>query len=462
MKNNMNYEILEPVLNQDNLLYWLIRKFEKKSTTPIDKPIKEIIEENKPIEKSIIYDLKEQGLWRCNKCGCEIQSNPSIPTMCYEEQGGCGRNTNFTPITKTINPDLWKLPIWKDIPKENLDMKKVYNDMLNLIKKLLVFSDEIEYKIYVLWIISTWKNGSWDTVGFPVFIGIPNSGKTRALRIIAELGYRAVKSSATTPAVVPRLCHYYNATLTIDEAHNRLDPRKDTELLNFVKDSYKKGAVYPVCDNNNQENIFTYRNFGFKAFAGEKTFNPALLTRSFVFWMDKADPEIAKLSYVSKELNESKTKLLNYRYKTDNPQELGNDFILKGRTREIFESIIATGKHIKVNVEDVIKYAKDRDAKEEAELRDTVQFEILSIIKNHIEKPYLDDAPDKIKQDNIITDLGWEVDNKTRQKMGYILKNMGLTTKRIKEGRFFFIQDNEKRFFQLLKRYKLYDPQKKL
>lgn len=361
-----------------------------------------------------------------------------------------------------INPDLWKIPEWKDIPPEELDMKKLFEDTLSLIKKLVVFQKEIEYKIYVLWIFSTWKLEAWDTVGFPVFIGMPDSGKTRALRIIHKLAYRTLKASGTTQAVIPRLCHYYNITLLIDEAHAKLNPRTESgaRLLEFVKDSYKKGAVYIVSDNNDQQKVIVTRNFGFKAFAGEKSFNPSLLTRSLPFWMDKAEPEIAKLSYVEEELGRIQTALLNYRFKTDNPPDLGNNFELRGRVREIFESIIATGKHIGIPVDDIIEYARNRVKEEFEALKDTPQYEILTILKKGEETPFSENEINRISTDTILIELGWFNENskealRNRQKLGYIFKDMGLKTKVEKDGRFLYYNENEDRLKQLYRRFKL-------
>jgi len=445
----------EPVFSSEGKPCWIVKRTEKKSISDLKKPTSEIIKENRPLIDAIIFELKPSGIWKCKRCGAETENTIEIPTFCPS----CDRQTNFQQITKVFNPDLWKIPIWKDI--ENLDMKLTYKKMLDLIKKLIVFSDEIEYKIYALWIISTWKLESWGTVGFPCFIGLPNSGKSQALILIHYLGYRAPKASGVTMAAIPRLCHHHNVTLLIDEAHNKLNPENETGagLLDFIKDSYKRGSVYISCDNNDQEKLIVTKNFGFKAFAGEKTFNTGLLTRGIIFWMMKANPEIAKFEYVEDELRNVQTELLNYRLKTDNPPDLGNDFPLKGRTREIFESIIATAKHIGIPYDDILNYAKERDKKEDEELKSSLQGEILSIIKENEESPFKPDAPDRIELHEILQNLEWEVNKENSQKLGYYLKNLGLTTKKIDKIRFIFLQEpeNAKRLKLLYRRYKLVD-----
>ena len=441
----MNCKIIEPIINDKNQPCWLCKTEETIIPLNTKKP-----------ELKISYTIEKQGLWICKKCGATIECINNNPDYC----SGCERNSSFEQKTKIINSNLWKLPKWIDIPLKNLDMKKVYNDILDLIKKLLVLSNEIEYKIITLWIISTWKEGYWDTVGYPVFIGIPNSGKTRALRIIAELGYRVLNTSGVTFKAIPRATHFYHVTILIDEAHDRLNKKNESgiEMYNFVKASYKKGSTYTVCDNDRQDQLITYHNFGFKAFSGEKTFKRALLSRSFIIWMDKEDPEISKLNYCKKQFEELRSQLINYRYKTNDPEDLGNDFILKGRTREIYESIIATGKHIRIDISDIIEYAKKENQREEDSLQDTVEFDILSAIKDHEEHPFTEDAPDRISYNTLIDKIGWDLEDKTNnRKLGYILKNMGIEPKKTAEGRVIYIQDqkNSFRLKRLYKRYKL-------
>jgi len=153
---------------------------------------------------------------------------------------------------------LWELPELKTF--EQLDMHEVYNNMLEISKKVLGFSEEIEYKIFNLWIISTWKQECWDTVGFPVFIGPYNSGKSTCLQTIAQMGYRIVKSINPTFAVMPRLTHYHRGALLIDEAHDSLNPGTNSQKLGFIKDSYKRGSTYLSCDNNNQKGVVATKN----------------------------------------------------------------------------------------------------------------------------------------------------------------------------------------------------------
>jgi len=440
--------ILEPVLN-NNHPKWLLVKTGIKA--PMGKhEIKMALKGETETEYITTFELKEPGIWQCQKCGGRVQNNER-PVYCED----CKRPATFTQITKNIKEGVWKLPIWKEQEVDVLDM---YDSINSLVHDLVVFPEEMHYKIFNLWIISTWKLGSWETVGFPVFRGIISSGKTRALNIIRELAYRSVPASTATFAAIARLSHHWHVTLTIDEANNRLNKRTErgAELLDFVKQSYKRGSKYISANLNDQDEVIVSNNFGFKAFAGERTFDPALVSRGIDIFMEKAEPPISKVEYANDEFARLRTMLLNYRYKTSDPPDLGENYVLKGRLREVYESIIATGKHIGQTVDDIIEYAQEQEKESEEELQGTIQYNILKIIKDHQEIQTLDDSPEIILVGKIAEELGW-TERKDKQKLGYIIKNLGLKTKHRTEGKAIVLTDraNSRRLGYLYRRYKL-------
>ena len=404
----------EPVITKDYEKKWLIIRQGKNDTKPH-------------------FRLEAPSLWRCKKCGTIIASNPEIPKFCSKENGGCGKQTVFEQLTKNIKDDIWILPTWEDV---DYGQSLLYQDMLDLIKTLIVFPRDIHYKIFALWIISTWKSECFDAVGFLVFRGIISSGKTRGLNIIKQLGYRAVSASSATFPAIATLSHYWGVTLTIDEADNRLNPKHErgSELLDFVKQSYKKGSMYIVSDIDHKDEVIARSNFGFKAFAGEKTFNPALVSRGIDIFMEKSDPLIPKMKFVTLDFELLRTRLLNYKYKTNDPPELDENYILKGRLREVYESIIRTGMHLGIDTKDIVEFAIEREEEEKEELRSSIQHDILDVIKVRVENRTLDDAPEIIYMNDIVDGIGWSGEKRANQKLGYIVKNMGLKTTRRRDG----------------------------
>lgn len=450
---------LEPVLNS-NEPKWLMIHYEQEVTTDTTRTIKEILENPQEAEYVPKFDVMEQGLWRCKKCNNIIQSLSGKPDYCDETQGGCNRTADFEPVTKVINTDLWKLPLWKDVPVEELNMMLTFQDFIDFLKRTIVFVEEIQYKIMGLWILSSWKFNNWTSLGMPFFVGLQDSGKSRCLEIISELGWRFMLSSnATFPAIV-RATHYYNAGICLDEAHNKLTTMTEVgqNMIDFIKPGYRKGSKYLVADKEDQEKIISYNNFGFKALGGEKFLNDkAMMSRCIVFEMEKDQPIIDNLEEVQNEINQFKTIFLNYKYKTGKPPELPVDFPLKGRIREIFENIIRTAMHIGLETDDLVKFAQREEKERLEEFRDSIQFDILTIIKNQECNETLDDAPEIMYIKDIMDTLGWDGKSKGQkpQSLGYILRNMGLTTTHTRDGKVIRIADSKisRKLKYLYKRY---------
>jgi len=453
------HQILEPVLNENGEACWLTRRIEKVGTSDLNKTMSELILENKPLQEIKIFELQQQELWRCKKCGAYTQSNPHEPLEC----SGCNRKSQFNQVTKSINPDLWKLPKWKDTP--NINTKEMYDYSEKLYRKTVIHTEEIHYKLNTLYDISTYKIEHWDTVGFPFFLGIPESGKTVGLDWKREVCWRMIDAGAgiTFPAIV-RNCHLHTAGMLLDEAHDNLDPKTETgkNLTKFIKPSYRRGNHYIVADLVDQTASISYNNFGNKAFASEKPLGHAFMTRTITFEMEQDYPEIKKLGNIKNELDIIQNSYLNYRFYTDSPPEVPDDCELKGRILEIYEPIIRTGLHLGVDVQDVIDYAKKQKDEETESLQNTIEWNVLNAIKNGEENQRTFDAPEQISYREILNRLGWEEkteDGKSNaQRIGYILnKTFNLKTKRMTEGTVLLLNHdkNTRKLKYLYRRYKL-------
>jgi hypothetical protein len=251
----------------------------------------------------------------------------------------------------------------------------------------------------------------------------------------------------------------YNAGLLIDEIDNKIDRRTENgrNYIDFLKPSYKRGQKYYTADLNNQRGIMEYRNFGFKAFAGEKGGgDQAIFSRSIDYQMEQDYPEIPNIKYQQEEIDRIQTILFNYRYKTTEPPHLGIEFELRGRAREIFECIIATAMHIGIEYEEFIEYAKAIEQEKIEDFRNSFEWEVLTAIKNYENAETLLDAPEIMKYEDIAQLLGLEYDKKSGQKIGYILtKKFFLKTKRRKEGMSLLLNHpkNSKKLKYLYRRY---------
>jgi len=449
--------VTEPILNNSDPKWLIIRE----TTRLPNKQELEMIVKGEEVDwlKEKSFKTVDPNQWQCKKCGGVVQSEKQ-PDICSV----CERASSFERITKSINPDLWTLPRWKDIPVEELDMLGVYDEMIKLTKKTIIFSDEIYYKIFVLWIISSWKRDSWNTVGFLIFRGLISSGKTRALDLIRELGYRMIHTSGITFAAMLRVSHNYGAGVLIDEIDNKIDYRTESgrAMIDFLKPSYRKGSTYTVAHKDDQDETKTYKNFGLKAFAGEKGgYDAAMFSRAIDFQMEQDYPEIDDLDNVNDEFSRLRTILLNYRYKTNDPPKLKDVEGLKGRDREIFSPLIRTCEHIGIKTDDILEFIQTTTKEKQDEMKNSDEYLILLTIKN-FSQGTLDDAPETISYSNISKECGWsgdsETDQKKRQKLGYIFKKkLILKTRRRNNGMVLLLNDskNMRKLAMLYRRYHL-------
>lgn len=442
----------EPVLNSNNPKWLIIREH----TEVPNRKETEMIVKGEKVDwlKQKTFSVSNPNQWHCLKCGGTfISEKKPIHCPC------CDRDTFFEQITDEIDVSLWKLPLWEDIPLENLDMQNTYVDLKNLLKKTICFPEPIQYDIFALWIIATWKLECWDSISFLIFRGLIETGKSKALELLYELGYRMMLCSSITFPAMQRATHSYNAGLLIDEIDTKIDAKTENGklYLDFLKPSYKKKATYKCADLDNQDKIKSYRNFGFKAFAGEKGgYDEAIFSRAIDFQMEQVYPEIDELRMVQQEINRIQTILLNYRFKTCNPPELPDDIILKGRDREIFSCIIRTAVHIGIDYKAIIDFIMERKKEKQEDIENSDEYAILKILKTKECNPTLDDAPESISYSEIAESLGWS--DEQRQKLGYIFKKkLNLKTKRMSKGNVLLLNDekNINKLIGLYRRYKL-------
>jgi hypothetical protein len=136
---------------------------------------------------------------------------------------------------------------------------------------------------------------------------------------------------------------------------------------------------------------------------------------------------------------------------------MNQEIPLRARHREIFDCLIRTAQHIGQKYDDIIKYAKELEEATVTEMQGTVQWDVLNILYETSCQGTLD-AREGMKTSEILEELEWDEDaRKNAQKLGYILKNLGLTTKRKKDGTWisFVDQKNDRKLKYLFKRYKI-------
>ena len=132
--------------------------------------------------------------------------------------------------------DIEKLVQINKEQKENIDLKEIYSNIVDLLRKYCDLNEE-DYVIVAVWIIGTYLHKEFQSYPYLFLNAMKGSGKTRTLKLITDLSYMGEILLQPTEAVLFRT----NSTLGIDEAESIT--RKGFESLReLLNGSYKKGS----------------------------------------------------------------------------------------------------------------------------------------------------------------------------------------------------------------------------
>ena len=115
-------------------------------------------------------------------------------------------------------------------------LKKVYEDIVNLLKKYVDMKENY-YSIIALWIIGTWTHESFETYPYLFLNATKGSAKTRLLKLIKALSKDGDILNSLTEAVLFRT----KGTLCIDEFEG-ISKKGQENLRELLNSAYKKGT----------------------------------------------------------------------------------------------------------------------------------------------------------------------------------------------------------------------------
>lgn len=132
-----------------------------------------------------------------------------------------------------------------------------------------------------------------ETLHYLYFVGETESGKSTALHILKNIGYRPMYSDNLPYADI------YNFLGTEEEACGIIledecqDLYKDRNKIATYKNSYNKGSIKPIIVTGvNSKKQVPYKTFCFKAFAGERvTYDKGFMERMAIVRMVEGTPD---------------------------------------------------------------------------------------------------------------------------------------------------------------------------
>ncbi len=371
--------------------------------------------------------LFDGDVWRCPKC-MWMTRRPKKNKQEYK----C---PHCKKALELISPPLNHNLHWHAYPLPScppLGYADLWDRVNEAIRQYVVFEEDIYYRIVTAWIFMTYVYEQFHTLPQLLFLGPPESGKTRALEVLAALAYRGVLDSDTTSAALSRLMEQYSPlTLLLDERAGvfSLDREEGGRMARLVRSAYKKGSVSTVADLRNMDRVVSRNLFAPIAMASTKMPGADVTTRTIIIPMVKAVPAVQDIEVpLHIELKRLRAELLYFGLAESNLPEANLPVVqtkLTGRLREIFMPLLRVQKRVHGDDPHMLeKFAEGQRQIQMEETSSTLEAQILkaiSYIYTH------SSHPPSVRI--YAGELGKELREEPRV-VGKTLKKMGLHTKK--------------------------------
>jgi len=390
--------------------------------------------------------LKEFGDFKCMRCGQinHVEQEPNKLTEPFECMNDVCRRKG--PYKKLFPVKLMR-PAWKTPTGiiETESVQVLYDIIVDYLKSSIYFEDKLQYNIFALWIMASWIPETFESVPYLMFIAPKDSGKTRGLDIIGEIGYRVIPAVSFSGSSVFRSVDMWNCTLLVDEAEYQLNPKseKGQDLYGILNGGYKRGMYAIRTETMGDTFVPTiFDIFGFKAIAATRPFNPTLESRSIIFHMEQH--EIKNLVLPKEESEEIRNRLLFFRFNQLNkiirvfPKQLK-----KGRIIEIYHPIYTLASLVDESlISKLDKYIEQTYQQTKSE--DKVSLPEADIIRGLNDKfDDINNVDMKVYVKDLVDFVKYDFPDSSSQQVGYLLKAMGFSRDKDRRGMFVDLSDNQ-------------------
>ena len=352
-----------------------------------------------------------------------------------------------------------------------------YNDTLDLLEEIKdhihkyvdLNAAYLEFAAY--YILLSWLYDRFHTVPYLRAIGDTGCGKSRFLDVIGGLTYKSISASGcVTPAPIYRMLKKWQGSLVLDEADLKGSDEYN-EVVTILNSGFEKGRPVIRSNKNNPENVQILPVYGPKIFATRRRFqDPALEARCLTEIMKETDrddiiPVLNDTFFNEQEKLRNKLLLFRLRnYLTINPEPPSIDLgELEPRLKQISISILALFAEDEKILKSYLNFIKGHQAELIEQRSGTTEgkiveklFELVSRVPS-VPLDTVESATETVNYFNIsASDVAEEIGiDISAQKVGTVLKNLGLKTKQTKvEGKTKrCIIEDEKQLLNLQKRY---------
>ena len=336
---------------------------------------------------------------------------------------------------------------------EEVEIGELIKETANTLKVFIVFKNDAQAYACALWVIASWFV---DYISFSPYLIISapmkQCGKSQLLRCLSNLSRRPLLSGSLSASVLFRVIEMARPTVFIDEVDTFL--KNDPELIGIINAGIEKDGAKVYRNEKTAAGAFIptpFDCFSFKALSGisAKNISETITDRSIVIELQRKDKaeEKKKLREVPADYwTDLKRKILRAVMQYGEAVEKSTPAIpknLSDRDGDKWASLFAiadlakdqrTGAYFR-------QVAKELRFKDEGAI--SASYELLSDIRDILEKDYSGKAEARIPTGDLITkliedeNLTWGTWNRGRplspKQLANRLKEFGIKPKKWKE-----------------------------
>jgi len=428
----------------------------------IQKEISKRKDEIEPKEKHQQNHTQTSTFYDGGKIYEQIYTKEKGSQFCYLENGEIKYTTNINGIHPLEGEELGKKVILLPThPEDYISDLELMREIETHINKYLDISPNYK-KIAAYYIMMSWLYDKLETIPYLRALGDTGGGKSRFLKTIGGLCYKATNTAGTaTPAVIFRLQEKWKGTLLIDEADRRQSDTSD-EIVKILNCGFEKGLPVIRIDKDNGYEITSHSVYGPKIITSRYSFyDKALEARCLTHVMQETErediiPVLGKTFY--KEEMEIRNKLLMFRL--CNYNNTINEFThynmvssFEPRLRQVISSLLQVFEGQEDILEDILSFMDDYKKEIIEERANTFEGNVIAVIKELKSEGAVHITPTLIS-DRLNLE-GTQSKKVTPRYLGRILKALGIRVilERVAGVPKRVIQNDDILWNKLLKRY---------
>ncbi|MEM3502541.1 MAG: hypothetical protein QXH16_09120 [Candidatus Bathyarchaeia archaeon] len=344
-------------------------------------------------------------------------------------------DTQFPGTQEIVVP--LRQPLWP-LPSEPINYgsdHELFKEVCEFIQYHLEIRERCYYNVMGCFVLMTWRIDEFDAVPYLDILGPKNTGKTRALEILAQLCFRGWAITHPTPAVVFWVVDRYCPTLLADN-YEFWPKETRNELEGLFNAGYRRGAVVPrrPREGDSSSGLILYNVFSPKVLAGTRQPSDPLASRCITIRMIRNQREIP-LKIDLGWAQTLRSKLLSYRFQKFEERNMYATTVMNPHARvgEIFYPLleVAPSEEILSEISDFAYGVFQEQREEEAS---SIEAEVVQSIVTNLHQVEGDRLPIKV----IVDTVNSERDEKERirpQRLGWILARLGFKKTRMPDAK---------------------------